>query len=75
MPYFHTPDNTRLFDTDLHASHGSAACQAIVRLRTDSSQGDTVLVEGVPGGHRGTDLLPAFYLYAQELTCVPFASL
>lgn len=33
--------------------------QAIVRLRTDNAEGDTILVEGVADGHRATDLLPA----------------
>jgi uncharacterized protein (DUF1330 family) len=42
----------------------SPAYQAIVRLRTDNSDGDTVLVEGVAGSHRATDLLPALQSYA-----------
>ena len=42
----------------------SPAYQAIVRLRTDNSQGDTVLVEGVPEGHRATDILPMLQSYA-----------
>jgi hypothetical protein len=37
---------------------------AIVRLRTDKLQGDTVLVEGVADGHRATDILPALRSYA-----------
>jgi hypothetical protein len=42
----------------------SPAYQAIVRLRTENSQGDTVLVEGVAEGHRATDLLPVLQSYA-----------
>lgn len=41
----------------------SPAYQAIVHLRTDNSDGDTVLVEGVPDGHRATDILPALRSY------------
>jgi uncharacterized protein (DUF1330 family) len=47
---------------DMDAARGwyqSPAYQAIVRLRTDNSQGDTVLVEGVGESHRATDILPA----------------
>ena len=39
------------------AWYRSPAYQAIVRLRTDNSEGDTILVEGVPEGHRATDIL------------------
>lgn len=47
---------------DLAAARGwyrSPAYQAIVRLRTDNSEGDTVVVEGVESGHLATDILPA----------------
>ena len=37
----------------------SAAYQEIVGLRTGSSTGWAVLVEGVPGPHRATDVLAA----------------
>lgn len=52
---------------DMDAARGwyrSAAYQSIVRLRTDNSDGDTLLVEGVPEDHRATDLLPALPSYA-----------
>lgn len=52
---------------DMDAARGwytSPAYQAIVRLRTDNSQGDTVLVEGVAEGHRATDILPGLTSYA-----------
>ena len=52
---------------DMDAARGwyrSPAYQAIVRLRTDNSEGDTVLVEGVAEEHRATDLLPALRSYA-----------
>jgi uncharacterized protein (DUF1330 family) len=39
------------------AWYRSPAYQAIVRLRTENSEGDTVLVDGVPTGHRATDIL------------------
>jgi uncharacterized protein (DUF1330 family) len=42
----------------------SPAYQAIVRLRTDNSDGDTVLVDGVRDGHRATDILPALQSHA-----------
>jgi uncharacterized protein (DUF1330 family) len=45
---------------DIDAARGwyrSPAYQAIVRLRTDNSEGDTVLVEGVSDDHRATDIL------------------
>ena len=35
----------------------SAAYQAIVRLRTENSEGECILVDGVPAGHRATDIL------------------
>jgi uncharacterized protein (DUF1330 family) len=41
------------------AWYHSPAYQAIVRLRTDNSEGDTVLVEGVAEGHLATDILPS----------------
>jgi uncharacterized protein (DUF1330 family) len=41
------------------AWYDSPAYQAIVRLRTDNSEGDTVLVDGVPDHHRATDILPS----------------
>ncbi len=52
---------------DMDAARGwyrSAAYQSIVRLRTDNSDGDTVLVEGVAEGHRATDLLRVLQSYA-----------
>jgi uncharacterized protein (DUF1330 family) len=52
---------------DMDAARGwyrSPAYQAIVRLRTENSQGDTVLVEGVAEGHRATDVLPVLQSYA-----------
>jgi uncharacterized protein (DUF1330 family) len=52
---------------DMAAARGwyrSPGYQAIVRLRRDNSQGDTVLVEGVPEGHRATDILPVLQSYA-----------
>lgn len=39
------------------AWYRSPAYQAIVGLRTQSSDGDTLLVDGVREGHRATDLL------------------
>ncbi len=39
------------------AWYSSAAYQGIVGLRTGSSTGWAVLVEGVPGPHRATDVL------------------
>lgn len=39
------------------AWYHSPAYQAIVRLRTDHSDGDCILVDGVPAGHRATDIL------------------
>jgi hypothetical protein len=44
--------------------YSSPAYQAIVRLRTDNSDGDTILVEGVAQGHRATDILPGLQSYA-----------
>jgi uncharacterized protein (DUF1330 family) len=52
---------------DMGAARGwysSPAYQAIVRLRTDNSDGDTILVEGVAQGHRATDILPGLQSYA-----------
>jgi uncharacterized protein (DUF1330 family) len=40
-----------------HAWYSSAAYQQILPLRTNNSEGDTVLVEGVAEGHRATDVL------------------
>ena len=37
----------------------SAAYQAIRRLRAEHTEGDLFLVQGVPEGHRGADLLGA----------------
>jgi uncharacterized protein (DUF1330 family) len=45
---------------DIDAARGwyrSPAYQAIVRLRMNNSEGDTVLVEGVSDDHRATDIL------------------
>jgi uncharacterized protein (DUF1330 family) len=39
------------------AWYRSPAYQAIVGLRTDNSEGDTNLVNGVAEGHRATDIL------------------
>jgi uncharacterized protein (DUF1330 family) len=39
------------------AWYRSAAYQEIVRLRTDNSEGDVILVDGVSAGHRATDIL------------------
>lgn len=46
---------------DMAAARGwyySPAYQALVRLRTDNSDGDAVLVDGVAEGHRAIDILP-----------------
>jgi uncharacterized protein (DUF1330 family) len=40
------------------AWYRSPAYQAIVHLRTDHSEGECILVDGVPEGHRATDILP-----------------
>jgi uncharacterized protein (DUF1330 family) len=39
------------------AWYRSAAYQAIVRLRTENSEGECIIVDGVPSGHRATDIL------------------
>ncbi|KAA2242136.1 DUF1330 domain-containing protein [Salinarimonas soli] len=39
------------------AWYASPEYQAILRLRTDHSTGDVFLVEGVPQGYRGVDIL------------------
>ena len=39
------------------AWYSSAAYQQILPLRTNNSEGDVVLVEGVAEGHRATDVL------------------
>lgn len=39
--------------------YGSAAYQAIRPLRSGHTEGDVFLVQGVPEGHRGADLLGA----------------
>jgi uncharacterized protein (DUF1330 family) len=39
------------------AWYRSAAYQAIVRLRTENSEGDVIIADGVPPGHRATDIL------------------
>jgi uncharacterized protein (DUF1330 family) len=41
------------------AWYGSDAYQEIVALRTDNSQSDVILVDGVGSGHRATDVLDA----------------
>ncbi len=43
----------------VRAWYDSQAYQAILRLRTDSSESDVVFVDGVPAGHRATDVLHA----------------
>ena len=42
---------------DAERWYASADYQAILPLRTDNSEGETFIVEGVPDGHRSTDLL------------------
>jgi uncharacterized protein (DUF1330 family) len=37
--------------------YSSPAYQAIVRLRTENTEGDCIIVDGVPPGHRATDIL------------------
>ena len=39
------------------AWYRSAAYQEILHLRTDNSQGDVIIVDGVSAGHRATDIL------------------
>jgi uncharacterized protein (DUF1330 family) len=39
------------------AWYRSAAYQEILRLRTDNSEGDVIIVDGVSAGHRATDIL------------------
>jgi uncharacterized protein (DUF1330 family) len=39
------------------AWYASAAYQNIIRLRTDNSEGDVILVDGVAPEHRATDIL------------------
>jgi uncharacterized protein (DUF1330 family) len=46
------PDRARA-----HAWYQSTAYQQILPLRTNNSEGDAVLVDGVPEGHRATDVL------------------
>jgi uncharacterized protein (DUF1330 family) len=46
------PDPARLREW-----YGSEAYQAILRLRTDNSEGAVVFVEGVGADHRATDIL------------------
>lgn len=41
----------------VHAWYASPAYQAILRLRTDNSEGDVVIVDGVRAGYRATDVL------------------
>jgi uncharacterized protein (DUF1330 family) len=41
----------------VRAWYRSAAYQEIVRLRTDNSEGDVIIADGVPAGHRATDIL------------------
>jgi uncharacterized protein (DUF1330 family) len=40
-----------------HDWYQSPAYQAIVRLRREHSEGDVIIVDGVPAGHRATDIL------------------
>jgi uncharacterized protein (DUF1330 family) len=42
-----------------HAWYHSAAYQQIVALRTDNSDSDLIIVEGVDSDHRATDVLHA----------------
>ncbi|HET6467075.1 MAG TPA: DUF1330 domain-containing protein [Geminicoccaceae bacterium] len=46
------PDRARA-----RAWYDSAAYQRILRLRTGHARGEVVLVDGVPDGHRATDVL------------------
>lgn len=46
------PDRARA-----EAWYNSGAYQDIIRLRTDNSEGDVILVDGVEDGHRATDIL------------------
>ena len=46
------PDRGRAF-----AWYNSDAYQEIVELRTDNSESDVIVAEGVSGGHRATDVL------------------
>jgi len=39
------------------AWYASAAYQEILHLRTDNSDGDVILVDGVPASHHATDVL------------------
>lgn len=41
------------------AWYTSPAYQAIKALRTDNSEGDVILVDGVGENHRATDILPS----------------
>jgi uncharacterized protein (DUF1330 family) len=43
--------------TDAHAWYESAAYQRILALRSDHAEGDVIIVDGVPQGHRATDIL------------------
>ena len=40
-----------------HAWYSGAEYQAILRLRTDNADGETFIVDGVPEGYRGADVL------------------
>jgi uncharacterized protein (DUF1330 family) len=40
-----------------HAWYASPGYQAILRLRTDNSDGDAFIVDGVPDGYQATDAL------------------
>ena len=40
-----------------HAWYTSATYQAILKLRTDNAEGDTFIIQGVPNGHRASDVL------------------
>jgi uncharacterized protein (DUF1330 family) len=37
--------------------YSSAAYQSILALRRDNSAGDVILIDGVPPGHKATDIL------------------
>jgi uncharacterized protein (DUF1330 family) len=40
-----------------HAWYAGPEYQAILRLRTDNAEGDTFIIDGVPEGYRGADVL------------------
>jgi uncharacterized protein (DUF1330 family) len=40
-----------------HAWYASSAYQRILALRKDHAEGDVIIIDGVPPGHRATDIL------------------